>query len=639
MTTSNQTMKWVDLLPYVQQEATAQGSSVAAVLMQQGVSDLNTPLAIQWNADPEVAKLMLAKELVTASKTGGASRTTTSGKKIPEEQLGAVASAASDAGGIRAELQPLLSAMLGTASRTADQQLAGIQQGAAASAKARIVDAQVEAAQQQQTSRLLDGFAINSTGQNRILAENTAIIARAEETMRTLAPAIQEAQSANPLTNVLGWLGGQVKLMELVPKYNAAARVSNQASKAIATSQQLAAQQKALEPAITVDQIHARARLAQEVDLARAQVEAAKAKNELLTHQINVLQVKEGFANKDVQQSVLLAQLMTEHESRLKKEGMEEEEARKVAGINALYAMIGKQPISAYEWQQKDRKERDFLIDNLPVNGRFRTFGDGVAVIAAAGSKNSLAASGRLVEVTWIEEAEKAAAARYGSKYALEKNMTPQDVQIRAMNDLAADWKKDAAKREYDKLSDGNPYKLNVGLAARNPLLENNSIAQYIVGQSKEGRTVNLKEALAYGFGKIKSNPQASEQVMQDMHNFITKGYEGQFESLGAIKYGFDPANPDSKKVEYPVSSGMFEWGITNKWSSFANGKQQPVNLLNYAELKNFMVRNTAESIKNSTVPQLGPDDQKSRDAILQDMELRKMLNMQQNTVQNPLIQ
>jgi hypothetical protein len=600
----------LDLMPYLQQEATARGTSAASMLI---AAKLTPSDAVNLEmgsggllADEETQKRMWARALATNALVGGGGRTDRSGSTEAAQNVEAAAEKGSQ---LRAQAAGLMAGITGDMRKnTTASNSAGIS-AAEAAGKQHLLDADVEIRKIDQAQSIMSQFGIMPGRNDAVLKENQQRLAAADEAMRALQPAIADAQSQSPLTNLFGWLGGQVKLMELVPKYNAAATEHARARNAISTAHQLAANQKALQPALEEDNIRAKARLAASIEMYRATAEARKNDNALLMHEINLQQTLVSMSDRDLQHASLVAGLRADLETKAAKEIEDKEEAKLKSTVDYVMRLSGGAQKTMLDIKSMERKDRELVVGSLGTNGSFRSFGDGVTVVELVGSKESLVAAGQKAEVVWIDEAKQLADKKYAKEFIGSK-LTPVEIQIASLNKLADEWKKEAANRDYTKLSKGNPYRPNFLLMANEESLEGNRIAQHVRDSWKDAKQVlTEKDVMAYATGLIRVDPKQADKVVVEFHDLMTKGYTFQHAKLATWKYGFDAKNPESKKLEIPIINPFQEI------RPFSGEKVETIDMLNPAKMKNILLREVTADLARTNL------DQKAkalRDKILQ---------------------
>ena len=587
------------LQPLIQQEAMRAGvdPSMVTSFFQQDAAAGGGFIAFENdNSKVEAIRSVAAQLKANSANPSTSSHTATStrSKVLPADVQTNLLNSASQATAARGGLMSLLTALTGQSQVAAEGVKTATGEMAAAAGQQATASAEQVAATYDLKQKIKTAMGLDIENPDSAMSKDLSIIVNAEDTIRNLRPAVDAAQAANPLTDVFGWLKGQVDLMTLAPKYNAAVVAQKTAQENIDARKRNANGMEQFGSAAQVQAAKDEANAKAVQAAAQARRDSAKVDMEMVGQRMSVARIAAQLGEEEFKQNTQLASILAVWQQEAERSGASAAEAKTFENIQKARIAAGMPPLSSVtEMKAMSTKEKTALLSMLDENGNFRSLGQGMASIEELGSKSSLALT-RPAQVEWLNVAHKAALPEL-QKASLDPTNAKKDsreLAAEVIDKMATSWVRGAAEREYDKLGAGNPYRIMAGLAARSPALENNPLAQYVkeLKPSQAGQ-VTEKELFAYTIAQLENKKINLDQATKQLTDFFREGYRHQWEQLDAAKFGFNINNPKSKEVEYPVSSfGLYESTVAD-WINMGNKGTGGVQLMNDASVRNALVR------------------------------------------------
>lgn len=464
-----------------------------------------------------------------------------------------------------------------------------ISEGAAANAAGITAASDREAATVNRDNDLLGVFGLRRDD----LVENMTKVSAAEHEMQKMKPTVDALMSMNPLQNPVKWIAAQFQLGSLVPQYNALVQNRDSAAQAIQLRQGLDARQRELTPAITIQQISAEARAKLELNAANAKADLAKVDMQNIAGRTKFLSEELNWAQTGAQMSISNARLMAEQLNLQMHEREEKAKADQLIKINLWRLGLGAPEITTMaQFNALPKDQKDFMINSA---GSGTTPGRAITAIKEFGSLPSLqrnrdtAAMGDTVALV-VDSIRQKLDPNLPENAGKKENDILEfqvDKQVRA-------WRDEMKTGNMLNVSSNNPFRMKADIFARAPGLEDNSIAKFVLGEGKNLPQMGEKEILAKAVGQVRAG-QDVDKTTQELYDFFSKGTEFQFKSKGMGTLGFDSRTYKGDR-SYAIGDNVFGWRDTTFGDKYA--AKAPIQMLNPTSVKNFLVAQTVEGIK-----------------------------------------
>lgn len=463
----------------------------------------------------------------------------------------------------------------------ADAEVAGVRAAA---------DREVEKVNKQ--NQLLADFGIGS--QNADTQAQIQKIDAMDKAIAALEPQIQADMATSPFENPIAWLGSQIRLMKTVPQHTALSQSRQTAISAIATKQQLVANQAALEPAVTADTIRQEMYAKQELARATAALNLEQMKREDINARARLLSEELSWKAQLTGIRVQDARLYMEHLGIQRDEQANAANQKLLDNVNKNLVELGGVPIPTWDqFKALSGKQRDLMLSL----GNISTPGEKIAAIIELGTirrlQNTPGTSAMGYQIDFLV---KSATPEYDRIKMLPENKDRSEAEImgKAVDKTVNKWREQLNPeiQTYDKLPKDNPYRMQPKEYAKAAGLETNAIAKFVRENGKD-MEVDEKIIMQHAIAQI-SNGKPVGQVAMEVEEFARKGFEHQWKSTGMGTLGFDPKNPKWKEVGYTVDGEML---TSDPFIIGAlKGKQRrDVNLFNRSSIENFLTINAAE--------------------------------------------
>jgi hypothetical protein len=462
-------------------------------------------------------------------------------------------------------------------------------------ATAEIQAAQQRSAQELQRDKNIQALmGLDPGNQSSQLIANLAAEAQARETANSLKPAIDQLMAINPMANPVKWIAAQFQLGGLVPQYNAAIQNRDKAMGEMSNKYALAQQAKTMTPAVTLDTIQKESIAKTKMAEAMAMVNSAKVDNENINFRARLLSEKMQWLGQEVAFSNAANRMAMEQLGIEKDKAAQKADQVRLDRINNIRLKYGAPPIATWkEFSALPKDQQEALINANPQASspgeairNLITFGDVHALQRQPG--NTAMADQAIAIREAVDPQVKAAMIKPGAKEL--------DVYQSEINKQYRDWRTEVAGGDMTKASGGNPYRINVEQAARNPQLANNNMAKWATEAAKTmpAEAIKEKEILAYATAEVK-NGKSVDAVAADVAEFFSKGYEYQFQARGLGTLGFDPRTYN-KQIHYGVGSNVF--GFFERAMGGKPAVERPIDLMNPTSVKQFLVETQIKTIQ-----------------------------------------
>lgn len=453
-----------------------------------------------------------------------------------------------------------------------------------------------------QTAELLQRAQIANTFHLSVTDPDSDIVAlqkrrqEAQIKMDGLRPVIDKEDQVQIWDDPLRWIANQFTLPTLKTAYNAALRDRQDAVGAMAVTQERAAAQIAVDPAMTVDLVakEATAKAAQLKLTALAQ--AAELAGRSSEYMAKAIQSDIVFNNHSWDQTQALGKMFMETQQyrdiNAKQDAAEEAMAGTIGALNVKLISIGRPAVSLTELKMMPKAKADAMIDW----GKSGTLGNGpgeaMANIRNFGSdaetfKKDPALYSFLVNLTKSPDYTQAVAAHQADPkfqhmgYAEKREALVQEVydkQLEAV--LTSKGNNDVA--DNSKLPAFNPYRLVHLNAMSTPGLKDNLFVQdmpAIIASSTDKKTVNDKDMLLSYLGKVQADPKNIAKYSSALADYYNQATETQWKNGGAMMTG------------YPRFQG---YGVTDPF-----GTKKPINVTDRTQLESWAMRKMSSDLSN----------------------------------------
>lgn len=438
---------------------------------------------------------------------------------------------------------------------------AGVQTGTAYEAKATSEGQRAQAAEisgQTQLSvldRLRHSVGLVPEDPNSIYSTQIAAMNTAQREVDALTPQVAAAQNADILTNPLGWILGQAKMVTLAPRLeNATARV-NIAKNAIDTREGIAARQANLEAQTTQEALHLQRLGTTGVAAAEAQIAKLGAEQSTLALRTRIMSEELAVRGNLFNADATMFRLMQEKlgQQKLDKASAEEQETldRLNHGLN-LIGIPSIKNMTEYKTLSNNPQTRE-ILSRVGFTGGTSTPGQSLVAIEQLGA---------LPNIVQQDPVRGAFLQRYRDAVAGELQRGRPNPNIpgafseykgndldrteAAADNVAQGWTKEAKdSKDYRQLSKGNPYRMDAKAYASAPELKGNIFAEYV---RTEKETPDEERLLAYATGKILADPKQTDAIIRQFNQFMNTGRQNQFKSFGMNSAGWD-----TKLQSYPM--------------------------------------------------------------------------------------
>jgi hypothetical protein len=162
-----------------------------------------------------------------------------------------------------------------------------------------------------------------------------------------------------------------------------------------------------------------------------------------------------------------------------------------------------------------------------------------------------------------------------------------------AANEQYKKWRHELENRQYDKLSNDNPYRMNVAIAAQSPKLQSNVFSQFALAAPNQGAGLQDKDMLGYAVAQVQKGADPTK-VAQDLNQFFYEGLLHQATAYRLGTLGFDLKNPKKGFVEYPMDGDVFGFFSRMMDPRLQNTEKQDLQMFDSASVTNWLIRNAA---------------------------------------------
>lgn len=444
------------------------------------------------------------------------------------------------------------------------------------------------------TSMGLDAEAADSSFQRQ-----NKLIAQADMQVQALQPQIQAARSVSFTDDPIAWVKAQFELEGLTRQHNAAAKVFNDNAASLGAKQQLARTQAALQPGINSDVLGRTAKAEADVAVSTALQEQFRITQATRQAQLAAWQTQLQLNQHQITSAFQLAKLTADKTTEREVADAKTKDQQNLVVLNAWRKRIGTTPYTMDDLKLLPKKDledqlRYALVPHLAIAS---DPGDSLNVLHERKGYNVFRAQmpeqGRkFLDQFTLRVQSNAQALRLQPG---NSKLSDAELFTKAGNDLVKGWEQDRARRDYTTLLPDNPFTMNASIYAQAPELKTNSIARHVLAAPNGGAGLGPKDILTYAIGQVQAGKKAQE-VAAEVKQFMDSGMKSQFEAYRMGVLGFDIKNPDTAKEEFPVSGNIF--GV---WDRFIDPRKsnpgiKTFNLLNEAEITQFLVLNTIQA-------------------------------------------
>lgn len=420
---------------------------------------------------------------------------------------------------------------------------------------------------------------------------------KAQAEVDALTPQIAKAQSADMLTNPLGWLLGQSKMVTLAPRYqNAVATVQN-ARSAIEARQAIAHNQTTLEAQTTAEALALQTSGQAAIAAADATLGKVKIDQDTLALRTRVMTEELAVSGNLFQADATMYRLLQEKLGQKKMDEASKDEQEILDRVNTGLGYMGIPPIRSlteYKLLANNPQTRE-VLSGIGFTGKAGSPGKTMVAVeqlnALPNIKQQDPVRGAFIETFHNYVANELQRGRPDPKVpGMFKEYTGTDTdKIQAAADNVANrWTTDAATtKNMRMLQADNPYRMRSKVYAAAPELKGNIIAAYAQGEKNE---VDEEKLLAYASAQIMAHPQQLDAITRQFHDYMQYGQQHQFKSFGMNSSGWD-------------TKGANKYLITTDWVSrslFSNGREYEFDLLNEPKLKRWLQQQAIVQLKDS---------------------------------------
>jgi len=535
----------------------------------------------------QVPPTIILNDVPAGSSSSSLPLTRKTTKGTPEQQVASTTELNDLIAKNKAATELFQQALIGGSKSYATAGDAALKAGDAA-ATANTIGSQIEIA------KLLQKTAVNTTFNLSVQDPDSVIVAsqkarkEAQIKMDMLRPVIDEEDKVNVWDDPLRWIANQFTLPNLKKEYNQANRVEKTMVQRMATTQQLAASQQAVDPALVVDQIGQQAASQAVMLKYKSLEEASKLSAESSSFLARAVQSDIVFNDRSWEQA---SQLRKQFQDSLSYSRLKGEDEKQVAldkkysdtldAVNTKLHSINMPAIDLAGLKTLGAKKASALLEwgRLPTLGNgpgeamsaIREFGSDQALAEAdmplAKFINGLTRSPEYTQIT----GEKANDPKFQVlSFEEKREAIVQEVYHRQVAALAPP--KGSAIGDNSKLNDTNPYKLVHLNSKFVPAIKDNEFVKdvnVIAAASTNKSTVTDKDMLLSYLGKVQADPQNLAKYAKELSDYYVKSVEFQWAKTGPMMTGY----PRPKT-----------YGITNPQDGKVINAMSPIELENWAQ-------------------------------------------------------
>lgn len=441
---------------------------------------------------------------------------------------------------------------------------------------------------EQNLARLVDVFNIRSTNADSRLSKANAQFTQASAVDDALTPQVTEALSINPLTDLPGFLMARIQLMQQLPKLNAARSAKERSLAEIGKLQQLTSQQAQLERAGTADLLAQQARADGELAYAQAAAKNANLDREFAGAKLNDLMAGIRLEEDLLGRRLQVAQISMQAAQLRGVEAARAEEAEGINLINTGLNMFGlpsrtKTGLKALSKEAQDELARMGAAQGASTPGKFMRMALELNAIPNMMNTPGLRGQGEFLGALY--SAASAAAEKPSADPAVMKMKREDRIELEADKQMKA-WNDERLDGRYDRMSPGNPFRMNIGIYLQAPGNQNNPISKYVqeVRAATPGAVVDEGMLLNYALAQAKAGGD-TKGISENLAEFMRAGQMHQFKSLGLPHLGASIKDPKTNALSYPASGG----------TSYAYGGLQKIDkavqMLSPTDVENYIFR------------------------------------------------
>ncbi len=446
------------------------------------------------------------------------------------------------------------------------------------------------------TQGLLAALGLDATDANSDLRLGYSALVDAEKTLNLTQPALAKLREVQFVDDPLGWVKAQFQIQGLSEKNNAAVTVFNNTAAAIAERQRIATAQLNLQPGVSKETLRAMAEAQATAEQTEAQLKALQVSAQIKSTELATYSTEFQFRGMQTQQALQIASLLRERESMSQTEGASSKEALEIGTVNQWRALQDLPPLTAAQYKTMDAKERTKVLTLASGSGELRiapTPGQSLAVLFDYGGyapmKDKLSDQGRVFLDRFINRATEGAK---GLRLQNPKLSEDQAFET-AANDQYKRWRDELNTRQYDKLSQDNPWRLNVSIAAQSPKLVESEFSKFVLAAPNQGAGLTDKDILGYAVAKVQKGEDPT-QVASELRKFFYEGNLHQAVAYRLAPLGFDMRNPKKGNVEYPMDGDVFGFFSRFIDPRKQNTATQDLQMFSEPSITNWLIRNAA---------------------------------------------
>lgn len=463
----------------------------------------------------------------------------------------------------------------------------------------------VDAAEAARRSNILSIAGINPNQAGNIAAQTMEKIIAGTVALEREGQEIDQRMAVGIFDNPLQWLVNQTRLPGLVGQYNAKVREQNRAIEQTKELQGLAATQISLGQATDADLITQKgvAKAAEAASQAQEKLNEARqavAGNAIRDAQL-ALNIGDVKFRTNVTLTELTKQVMSENINMNERDAARAAEKIQVDQVNKWLKMIGSDvQFDSPTFKALPAKERDDLIANAGIGKIGRNLYDSVVAINGRGNYNKIAAEGDAAAVTWLKGTvaraqqmteEELKVARTSAQYS-GKVIKTEEFLKNNMDKLQRVYEAEAA--DMRTASDTNPMKIAYDVMLKDPGLANNAVTKFLRDYGPTAKNpiftkVDEKLILDRFSADIAAGTMTSGQAAAELAAFYKGGSALQLQRTKYPLFGLDkPSNGYTVVIPKP---GLFD----------RSGAGGTVDLTNQAAVEEFLIRNTAQMVRQGT--------------------------------------
>lgn len=504
---------------------------------------------------------------------------------------------AAPGGSIDQTLDSVMNSAIARDSAVQQLQIAIASKGVAAAAEAGTV-AMAEATAAARRAAILTSMNLNPDLSGNMANRAVDTINSTDVELNSLKPEIDRRMAVGFFDNPIEWLINQVRLPGMVEQYNGIATTQNAAISSYKNVASIASTQQSLSASMDADLllrkgVDVKAKIAADTaaDLAKVQAEAAGAttRDALVIAQITSSKL-------GVMKDLVGATKTTTTETESAREKMNAQQALQfdLDKANALIKAAGGSGFSMPAFAKLDAKERGEILTRASKGVFGDSFGDSFAFQETIGNRRNMAVQGGAASITWMDATLKTANQSTKVKIANQEKTTGKQMTLKQKEEtIPAELNAVQALYENQQssdmrtASDGNPYKLEYSIIAKDSKLANNPLAIFINqfgpgGKEETFATIDERYLLDRFSASVAKGTMNVVDASKAITDFYKVGVLQQAKLTAYPLYGLKPAS--GYKVVIP-QTGLFSRG-----SVIAD----TVDLTNSTKVENYLTRSVA---------------------------------------------